>query len=111
MTPAAAPLLRSLDLEETIIREGCRGYVDPDRLITHAHTRARCLAGEYVQDWRHIRPGRTRPREAMEEAADGINHLAFHIQEHPEDEANPEYLRAIRHFAFAYELVRKAREP
>jgi ribosomal protein S15P/S13E len=47
----------------------------------------------------------------MEEPADAINHLAFHIQEHPDDPANPEYLLAIQDLARAYERIRKAREP
>jgi hypothetical protein len=106
-----APVLRSLDLEDTIVREACRGFVDPDRLIAHAQGRAQRLSGEYVENWRHIRPGLDRPREAMEEPVDAVNHLAFHIQEHPEDPANPEYLLAIQDLARAYERIRKAREP
>ena len=40
------PLLRSLELEEVILHEACRGYVDPDRLLRHARTRADTLSGE-----------------------------------------------------------------
>lgn len=108
MNPVAAPVLRTLQLEETIVREASRGYVDPDRLIGHAQARARRLSGEYVDDWRHIQPGMDRPRGAMEEAVDGVNHLTFHIQEHPDDPANPEYLLAVQDFARAYERIRKA---
>ena len=105
------PLLRSLELEEVILHEACRGYVDPDRLLRHARTRADTLSGEYVDRASRIKPGLNRPREAMEEAADGVNNLTFHMQEHPEDEANPEYLLAIQDFARAYERIRRAREP
>lgn len=105
------PVLRNLELEETIIREACLGFVDPDPLISHARRRAHVLSGEYVENWRHIKPGMDRPREAMEEAPDAINHLTMHIQEHPDDPVNEEYLLAIQDFARGYERIRRAREP
>lgn len=105
------PIFRNLELEREIVREATRGAVDPSRLIDHCQIRADRLSGEYVSHGSLIKPGVDRPKEAREEAPDGINHLLFHIQEHPDDPANEDYLIAIRFFGLAYERIRKGRQP
>lgn len=77
--------------------------MDPGDLIQFAQTRALRLSGEYVDDPMTIRVGRDRPRDVREELADAVNHTTFHIQEHPEDPRNHDYLIGLRFIALAYE--------
>lgn len=100
------PLRRNLPLEREIVREATRGTVDPDRLIEHAQNRAERLSAEYVPDPRLIARGKDRLREAREEAADGVNHCLFWLQEHDvEDDLRDDVMIALRFFALAYDRL------
>lgn len=106
MPPKPAPVRRVPELEREIVEEAARGAVDPDDMIRFAQTRAIQLSGEYVKDPLTILPGRDRPRDAREELADTVNHVTFHIQEHPDDPRNPDYLIGLRFVALAYEYFK-----
>lgn len=101
-------LERDFNMEENIIRRAATGVVGPDNVIAHSRMRSTVLSGEYVPDPHMIKMGMDRPREALDEIADGINHLLFHLQEFPEGPGCEDYKAAIRFFLLAYDRIANA---
>lgn len=96
---------RNLQLEEEIIRRGCRGITNPDRFIAHSRQRSISLSGEYVHDPMLIAEGRKRRLDMREELADCGNHGLFDWQAHPGDPDNEQLLAAFGLIVPAYNLL------
>jgi hypothetical protein len=103
-------LYRDYDLELEIVKLACRGKIDPEALWEHSQTRSKALSGPYVSDPDTILRGKNRLREAREEAADGVNHLLFAVEEWDYAEDPGELVDVISLFAQAYEQLRRLEE-
>lgn len=96
---------RNLELEREIVKQACKGKIDPNGLIEHSETRCERLSGQYTKDPMFIQPGRNLRKDGREEAVDGVNYCKFVLQEEPNAEDADFLMEAIGHFAMAYDLL------
>lgn len=103
--PQAPTMQRDVQLERDIIEHAARGVMNPDVLIERAQFRASRLSGEYVVDPMLIALDRDRPREVAEELEDGVNHLVWWLQAHPDHPLAPQRMGALTNMLAAYSLL------
>lgn len=95
--------LRDRPLEREFITEAGRTlWYDPDHLADHAQARA-------DETGSSVRVGPDWLAEALEEAADFANYVAWDLEQHFDAEGREELLTALGELGSAYERVRRVR--
>lgn len=107
--PPERPTTRRRDLgfEKNANEDAAKGVCDYEYLFHHAQNRALRLSGEYVGDPMMVRLDRDRPRDVMEELADGVNHGVWWAQDNLDHPNRYLMEAAIRFMHAAYDCVRR----
>lgn len=110
---ASPTIRRNLAWEREMLIEAGRGvvYESAIELANLAEIRSTRLHGEYVEDPMLIRLGVDRPREAIEEIADCVNHVLFGISAVEPDELTDgemrEMMQVLRNLAVCYDILKR----
>ena len=97
---------RNIASERAILRDVCRGLINPDEFIRASEARAREF-GEHYGTVDEVTLGRDLVQEAINELLDARNYITWWIEDNPDDPTVPEKQAALLALCVAYNQLKR----